>query len=62
MFRVNKTEYANKTFRMPEPLLESLESVAQQQDISLNRLSSSAANMRLKTWNRVSKARRTNPT
>lgn len=38
MFKVNKTEYANKTFRIPEPLLENLESVAQQQDISLNRL------------------------
>ena len=38
MFKVKKTEYINKTFRLPEPLLQSLEAVAQRQDISLNRL------------------------
>lgn len=38
MFKVNKIEYFNKTFRMPEPLLKNLELVAQRQDISLNRL------------------------
>lgn len=38
MFKVNKIYYANKTFRIPELLLKKLESVAQRQDISLNRL------------------------
>lgn len=38
MFKINKPEYGNKTFRMPEKLIQSLETVAQQQNISLNKL------------------------
>ena len=38
MFKVHKTEYVNKTFRMPRELVQELESVAQQKDVSLNQL------------------------
>lgn len=38
MFKVHKTEYVNKTFRMPRELVQALESVAQQKDVSLNQL------------------------
>ena len=38
MFQVKKTEYVNKTFRMPRELVQELESVAQQKDVSLNQL------------------------
>lgn len=38
MFRVKKTEYANKTLRMPTELIETLEKLAQEKEISFNRL------------------------
>lgn len=38
MFRVEKTEYSNKTFRFPNKLLKSLERLAQQKNVSLNQL------------------------
>ena len=38
MFQVKKTEYVNKTFRMPRELVQELESVAQQKEVSLNQL------------------------
>ena len=38
MFQVKKPEYVNKTFRMPRELVQELESVAQQKDVSLNQL------------------------
>ena len=38
MFQVKKTEYVNKTFRMPRELVQELESVAKQKDVSLNQI------------------------
>lgn len=38
MFQVKKTEYVNKTFRMPRELVQQLETLAQQKDVSLNQL------------------------
>ena len=38
MFQVKKPEYVNKTFRMPRELVQELEVLAQQKDVSLNRL------------------------
>ena len=38
MFKVNKPEMVNKTFRMPAELVERLNVVAQTQKVSLNNL------------------------
>ncbi|MFR2017127.1 toxin-antitoxin system HicB family antitoxin [Eubacterium sp.] len=38
MFKVKKEEFTNKTFRMPNDLVEQLQSVAQEQSVSLNQL------------------------
>lgn len=38
MFRVKKTEFVNKTFRMPQELVEKLEKLAQEKGVSLNNL------------------------
>ncbi|MCI6253906.1 Arc family DNA-binding protein [Eubacterium coprostanoligenes] len=38
MFKVKKEEFTNKTFRMPNELLEQLQNVAQEQKVSLNQL------------------------
>jgi len=38
MFKVEKIEYVNKTFRINRQLLERLEEVAQKENISLNAL------------------------
>lgn len=38
MFTIKKIEMVNKTFRMPMELVERLQTVAQQQGISLNNL------------------------
>ena len=38
MFKVNKPEMVNKTFRMPAELVERLNKVAQSQKVSLNNL------------------------
>ena len=38
MFKVNKPEYSNKTFRMPNDLINELEKLAQEKEISLNQL------------------------
>lgn len=38
MFTVKKTEYINKTLRLPEELVKRLETVAQEKNISLNNL------------------------
>jgi len=42
MFKVNKntkkTEHRNKTFRFPAELVEKLQIIAQQEDVSLNKL------------------------
>lgn len=37
-FRIQKTEYVNKTFRMPKKLVDELGLVAQESDISVNEL------------------------
>ncbi len=38
MFKVTKPEYSNKTFRMPNDLIEQLEQIAQEKSVSLNQL------------------------
>lgn len=38
MFRVDRTEYVNKTFRLPTDLVERLEKVAQTERVSMNQL------------------------
>lgn len=38
MFKVQKTEYVNKTFRMPLNLVTEMEKVAQNTGVSLNNL------------------------
>ncbi len=38
MFYVHRTEMVNKTFRLPEPLVNRLAAVAQQQGVSMNNL------------------------
>lgn len=38
MFKVKKTEYVNKTFRLPTGLVKRLEVVAQNKNVSLNNL------------------------
>lgn len=38
MFKVEKPEFVNKTFRMEKKLVEQLEQVAQEEDISVNAL------------------------
>lgn len=38
MFKVHKTEYINKTFRMPVDLVKALEITAQNSGVSLNNL------------------------
>lgn len=38
MFKIQKEEYANKTFRIPVDLLKRLETLAQRENISLNNL------------------------
>lgn len=38
MFKVEKTSYTNKTFRIEDELLKRLEKVASQENISLNSL------------------------
>lgn len=38
MFKVKKTEYVNKTFRLPKDLVKRLEVVAQNKNVSLNNL------------------------
>ena len=38
MFKVKKTEYINKTFRLPVELVEKMEAIAQNKGVSLNNL------------------------
>lgn len=38
MFKVEKTEMVNKTFRLPSELIEQLSKVAQNKGVSLNNL------------------------
>ena len=38
MFYVHRTEMVNKTFRLPEELVNQLAAVAQQQGVSMNNL------------------------
>ena len=38
MFEVKKTQFVNKTFRIPEELIQQLETVAQNKEVSLNNL------------------------
>lgn len=38
MFKIEKPEYTNKTFRMPSDLISRMETLAQSKQISLNQL------------------------
>lgn len=38
MFKVEKTEMINKTFRMPMQLVQELQTLAQNKEVSLNNL------------------------
>lgn len=38
MFKVEKTEYVNKTFRFPKQFVEELQTFASKNDISVNEL------------------------
>lgn len=38
MFEIKKTEYVNKTFRVPAELVKRMETVAQKEMVSLNNL------------------------
>ncbi len=38
MFTVKKTEYINKTFRIPKELSQKLEELAQEKNVSVNNL------------------------
>ena len=38
MFQIKKTEYVNKTFRLPVELVKKLEILAQEKGVSLNNL------------------------
>ncbi len=38
MFKIQKTEYINKTFRLPTELVKNMEIIAQNQGVSLNNL------------------------
>ena len=38
MFEVKKTEFVNKTFRMPAELVKRMETIAQNENVSLNNL------------------------
>lgn len=38
MFEIKKPSASNKTIRMPDPLIERLEGLAEQNDISFNQL------------------------
>lgn len=38
MFKVQKDEYVNKTFRFPTDILKQLEILAQKEEVSLNNL------------------------
>jgi predicted HicB family RNase H-like nuclease len=38
MFKIEKEEYANKTFRMPKSIIDKLNQVAIKKNISMNKL------------------------
>ncbi len=38
MFEIKKVESSNKTFRMPNDLIQKLQTIAQREGISLNKL------------------------
>ncbi len=50
MFKVNKPEMVNKTFRMPAELIERLNVVAQEQKVSLNNLVCQCCEYALNNW------------
>lgn len=38
MFKIKKTQFVNKTFRLPTDLVKKMEQLAQSKDVSLNNL------------------------
>lgn len=55
MFKIQKEEYINKTFRLPLNLVNQLEVVAQQEKISLNNLIVQCCRYALENLNKDSK-------
>lgn len=48
MFKIEKTETINKTFRIPLPLIKTMQQIAQEKGISLNKLVISCCEYALK--------------
>ncbi|MBQ3589889.1 MAG: hypothetical protein II980_05500 [Clostridia bacterium] len=55
MFEVKKTEYVNKTFRLPVDLIEEMEKVAQEKGVSLNNLVVQCCNYALENLDKKEK-------
>lgn len=55
MFKIKKTEMINKTFRLPVPLVDELQKIAQEENISLNNLVKQCCEYALKNLNDIKK-------
>ncbi len=56
MFKIEKTEMINKTFRLPTSLVHRLQEVAQQKGVSLNNLVRQCCEYALKNMNDADKS------
>lgn len=54
MFKVEKIEMVNKTFRLPETLVNDLQKVAQKENVSLNNLVKQCCEYALKNLKKMS--------
>ena len=54
MFKVEKIEMVNKTFRLPEALVGDLQNVAQNENVSLNNLVKQCCEYALKNLKKIS--------
>ncbi|MDD3437684.1 MAG: hypothetical protein PHC64_11085 [Candidatus Gastranaerophilales bacterium] len=50
MFKIEKTEMINKTFRLPAPLVQEMQKIAQEEGISLNNLVKQCCEYALKNF------------
>ena len=55
MFKIEKVEMINKTFRLPAILLREMQKVAQEEDISLNNLVKQCCEYALKNLKDIKK-------
>lgn len=53
MFKIEKIEMINKTFRLPITLVQELQKIAQEENISLNNLVKQCCEYALKTRNDI---------